>query len=71
MKVTIKLSMWDYIEVETTTLKKELPSGNSYFRRAEEDKWVKFCKKHNFHPIHDAHGKIYDLYLELCAEGLV
>lgn len=42
----------------------------SKFDKYTEPKWVNFCKKHHFHPVKDAHGKIYELYLELCAEGL-
>lgn len=37
----------------------------------EDKKWIKFCREHNFHPHKDYNTKIYDLYLRLCAEGII
>ena len=37
----------------------------------KDKKWIKFCREHNFHPHKDYNTKIYDLYLRLCAEGII
>lgn len=36
-----------------------------------DEKWKKFCKEHHFDYKNDVFGKIYDLYLRLCAEGMI
>lgn len=46
-----------------------LPEDKYYKHR--DKKWIKFCKEHHFHPRKDANGKIYNLYLQLCAEGII
>ena len=35
-----------------------------------DEKWLKFCKEHNFNS-KNTRGKIYNLYLEMCAEGML
>lgn len=37
----------------------------------KDKKWIKFCREHNSHPHKDYNTKIYDLYLRLCAEGII
>lgn len=46
-------------------------ADKAHFDRFEEPKWVEFCKKHGFNRYDDAFGKIYDLYLIMCGQGLV
>lgn len=36
----------------------------------KDEKWLKFCKEHRFNPQNNK-GKIYDLYLRMCAEGML
>lgn len=35
-----------------------------------DEKWLKFCKEHNFNS-KNTRGKVYNLYLEMCAEGML
>nr|DAI51238.1 MAG TPA: hypothetical protein [Caudoviricetes sp.]DAQ75757.1 MAG TPA: hypothetical protein [Caudoviricetes sp.] len=37
----------------------------------KDKKWLKFCREHNFDSYRDYNTKVYDLYLRLCAEGLL
>lgn len=69
MKVRIKVT---YYEVEEVNLD-NIPAvgANEYSHPYKEEKWIKFCRKHNFNPWKDYYTKVYDLYLRLCAEGLV
>lgn len=71
MKVTIQITHYesDYIDFSIVhTRKCEEPK---HFHGWEEPKWVNFCKKHHFNPKKDYRSKIYHLYLQLCAEGMV
>jgi hypothetical protein len=68
-KIVVRTSYYDYAELNIPIITVQV--GDSRFYRDREEKWIEFCKKHNFNPHKDAYGKIYDLYLELCAEGLV
>lgn len=70
MKAIIRITMWESLEIETLTITREVPAED-HFCKFTEKKWIKFCKEHNFNPIKDCRGKIYELYLQLCAEGLV
>ena len=45
--------------------------AHSSFCKYTEPKWVEFCKEHHFDNVKDAHGKIYEMYLVYCAEGLI
>lgn len=40
------------------------------YKKEEDEKWLKFCKEHNFDS-RNTNGKYYDLYLRMCAEGLL
>lgn len=59
---------------EVNVLSLSIAQGNvehdKYYKHLDE-KWIKFCKEHNFNPHTDANNKVYRLYLDLCAEGLV
>lgn len=69
MKVTIQVTKWSAEEISISTTVIDVLS--SRFNRVEDPKWVKFCKEHHFHPRKDLHTKYYDLYLRLCAEGML
>ena len=70
MKVHIVYKGYEVWEINLTSLPLESEGYPSKYHKGEDKKWIKFCKEHHFHPIQDAEGKIYDLYLQLCAEGL-
>lgn len=72
MKVTIKVSLYDDVEVDIT---QPIVVDNDYinpdqYRTYMDKKWKKFCKEHNFDS-RKPWGKFYDLYLRLCAEGMI
>lgn len=59
------------IEVNIHSINISIEEHVEEFIPWEEPKWIKFCNKHRFHPVNDYGGKIYRMYLEMCAEGLV
>lgn len=64
----------ELLEFDTLTVHIEVDSYDSNYEMfipQEEYKWVQFCRAHNFSPTKDYGGKIYRLYLEMCAEGLI
>ena len=67
----VEVPVSEYIEDEPCCITVSIEYEESRFCRESEPKWIDFCKEHHFHPVKDAYGKIYDLYLELCAEGMV
>lgn len=72
MKVHIMVGFNDAVELNPSTvdiIEGTAPSDKYYLFL--DKKWQKFCKDHNFSPTKDANGKIYDLYLQLCAEGII
>ena len=72
MKVEVRVTRTEVwvLETDSIPLMEDLVSGSDYHRHNDE-KWIKFCKEHNFHPIKDAYSKFYELYLQLCAEDLI
>ena len=71
MKRTIKITTTEYITVEVSRPIVVDTSYDSEYFPWEDSKWKKFCKDHNFNYAQDSHGKIYDLYLQMCAEGMI
>lgn len=69
MKVHIVYKGYEVWDINLTSLPIE-PEECKRYHIGTDKKWIKFCKEHHFHPIKDSRGKIYDLYLQLCAEGL-
>ena len=69
MKVHVVYRAFEVWEISLTPLPE--PECGSKYNKLSDKKWRSFCKAHHFHPTKDANGKIYDLYLKLCAEGLV
>lgn len=68
------MSKGESIEINIHSINVTLGSNASSYERFipwEESKWVDFCKKHRFHPVKDYGGKIYRMYLDMCAEGLL
>ena len=64
----------ELIEIDINSINTSLSANSSSYERFipwEEQKWIDFCYKHKFHPVKDYGGKIYRMYLEMCAEGLV
>lgn len=64
MKIIIEIEGRESVEMIV------LDQAPTVFNKAEEPKWVAFCKAHNLNRYH-THGKWYDLYLRLCADGLL
>lgn len=56
------------LEIKIVTLGEKDTHAYNY---RKDKKWIKFCREHNFHPHKDYNTKIYDLYLRLCAEGII
>lgn len=74
MKVKIQYNWTEVWEINSESLPDpdmNAPMDVLPFYRWKDKKWIAFCKKHHFHPLKDAYGKIYDLYLRMCGEGLV
>lgn len=67
MKVTVGIKT-EVLIVETK-ISIQVDSGDYDYK--EDEKWRKFCKDHNFHPIRDYGTRVYDLYLRLCGVGLI
>lgn len=64
----------ELLEFDTLTIHIEVTSYGSNYDRfvpQEEPKWVEFCRKHKFSPTRDYGSKVYRMYLEMCAEGLI
>jgi hypothetical protein len=51
-------------------IREPLPTARSEYFRFTDKKWLEFAKKHNLTNA-DAYGKWYELYLQLCANGLL
>ena len=70
--LTIKTSFYDF---ETfTTISVSIGAEEQKYNPLKDEKWIEFCKKHNFHPKKDYYygeGKIFRLYLDLCANDLI
>lgn len=71
MIVTIKVSNTDFIQIDTDNIECEPLEAETRYSKSSDKKWIKFCKDHNFNPIKDANGKIYDLYLDFCINHLI
>lgn len=72
MKRYIRITFSEVIEIDDQELivpETPIVPTREKYHIWEDEKWKKFCKEHNFN--HREYGKIYDLYLRLCAEGLV
>lgn len=54
------------LEIKIVTLGEKDTHAYNY---RKDKKWIKFCREHNPHK--DYNTKIYDLYLRLCAEGII
>jgi len=67
----IVVSFGEVVEINTSSLQIDTEEDKGDYRVWKDKKWYKFCKDHNFHPIKDAYGRIYQLYLQLCAEGII
>lgn len=67
------MSKGEAIEVNIHSINITLGANSSYERFIpwEEPKWIKFCKEHRFHPVKDYESKIYRMYLDMCAEGML
>lgn len=68
------MSKGESIEINIHSINITLDTNSSSYDRFipwEESKWIKFCKEHRFHPIKDYESKIYRMYLEMCAEGML
>lgn len=65
----------EIVEISLSTIplipSKGARSFEDKYHKFRDEKWIKFCKEHRFHPTKDANGKIYNLYLQLCAEGII
>lgn len=59
------------IEINVHSINISIEEHTGEFIPWEEPKWRKFCKAHNFDRIKDYGGKIYRLYLDMCAEGML
>ena len=70
MVVHVQVGYNEYAMVNTSFRLVEKDTNDKYYKHKDE-KWRAFCKKHKFHPQKDANGKIYHLYLRLCAENLI
>lgn len=74
MKITIKIDVqsYDFISIETTSVKIESINDSHSYNRLEDAKWIEHARKHGFNPSKDCFNeKIWDQYLLLCAEGLI
>lgn len=68
------MSKGESIEINIHSINISLDANTSSYERFipwEEPKWIDFCNKHRFHPVNDYGGKIYRMYLDMCAEGLL
>lgn len=54
------------LEIKIVTLGEKDTHAYNY---RKDKKWIKFCRE--LHPHKDYNTKIYDLYLRLCAEGII
>lgn len=73
MLLRIRTGYFEVWEINPTSLSVSVEESSDFaekYHKCKDRKWFKFCKEHNFNPYKDADGKIYDLYLRLCAEGL-
>lgn len=41
------------------------------YKKSEDPKWLQFCKDHRLTKRETTNPKWYDLYLQLCAEGII
>ena len=72
MKLHIIVKYGEVMEVNPLTItieNQDKPEDKYYIHK--DKKWKDFCKKHHFNPRTDVNGKIYRLYLDLCAEGII
>ena len=66
------ISPLEVIEIkQIIILRDDSKSDDDKYNKFTDPKWIKFCKDHRFHYVKDSYGKIYELYLQLCAEGLI
>lgn len=68
------MSKGEFLEINIHSINITLDTNASSYERFipwEEQKWIDFCKKHRFNPERDYYTKIYRLYLDMCAEGLI
>lgn len=72
MKVTIKVSTYDVVEINIPVIMQEECADNNCdkYHSYADPKWKKFCRDHNFDS-RKPWGKVYDLYLRMCAEGML
>lgn len=71
----------DFIEneivVETIFISLETVNTNlavyskSVYKRSLDPKWIEFCKEHRLTKKDLLNPKWYDIYLRLCAEGII
>lgn len=59
-----------FISLETVNTNLAVYS-KSVYKRSLDPKWVKFCRKHRLNKKDLINPKWYDLYLRLCAEGML
>ena len=68
----IQVKFGDIIEINPLTLSIEEGEEDCHkYHKSTDEKWKKFCKEHNFNLQSGRNSKIYNLYLQLCAEGII
>lgn len=71
LKKQIIVSEEEIFEFDTPAICVSLfSSEKGDYSPLKDEKWLKFCKEHNFNS-KNVQGKIYNLYLEMCAEGML
>lgn len=66
MVVNVQISFYEIEEVNTI-IHNMSTNGINRYHYSKDKKYMQFLKKHNF----TNNERVFDLYLRLCAEGLV
>lgn len=70
LKKQILISEEEVFEFEPAICVSLFSTEKGDYSPLKDEKWLKFCKEHKFNPQNNK-GKIYDLYLRMCAEGML
>lgn len=60
-----------FISLETVNTNLAVYNKSVTYKRSLDTKWIKFYKKHKLTKRDLLNPKWYDLYLRLCAEGII
>lgn len=60
-----------FISLETVNTNLAVYGKSITYKRSLDPKWTKFCKDHKLTKRDILNPKWYDLYLRLCAEGII